>query len=77
MEEREGFINHVFMTPEGHGKITVIAQLLPPDSLKKNSYSHSRSKDHRRLISCMMSYSGHFVRLFGMMSDRRSHDGLM
>lgn len=77
MEERESFINHVFMASEGLSKITDIAQQLPLDSPKKISYSHPRSKDHRRPINCMMSYSGHFVRLLGMVSDGRLHDGLM
>lgn len=35
MEERESFINHVFMASEGLGKITVIAQQLPLDPQKK------------------------------------------
>lgn len=76
MEERESFINHVFMASEGLEKITAIAQKLPLDSLKTNAYSHSRSKDHRRLINCMMSYSGHAVRLLGMVFDGRPHDGV-
>ena len=44
MEERESFINLVSMASEGLGKITVIAQQLPLDSLKE---IHTHTRDPR------------------------------